>query len=105
MNQTFNAIKLNELDNVAVVLKNVEPGQLLTIKGFNEKILVMKNIPYGHKVATSHIRNNERIIKYGECMGISTAEILPGYHVHVFNVRGLKEEERYVNNEEHISTQ
>jgi hypothetical protein len=54
----------------------------------------MEKIPYGHKIATDFIPKDSKIIKYGECMGISTEEINPGYHVHVFNVRGLKEEER-----------
>ena len=36
------------------------------------------------------------MIKYGERMGIATADIEPGEHVHVHNVRGLKPEERGV---------
>jgi altronate dehydratase len=104
MKQTFNAIKINENDNVAVALKNIKAGDWLSVQGDNEKIKVMTNIPYGHKIATTFISKEGKIIKYGECMGISTEEIHPGYHVHVFNVRGLKEEERLTTLKGHSHT-
>ncbi|WP_216701231.1 UxaA family hydrolase [Priestia filamentosa] len=94
MNQTFNAIKLNKADNVAVALMNIKQGEYLSIKGEDKILQVMENIPYGHKIATVFINKEEKIIKYGECMGISTEDIYQGYHVHISNVRGLKEEER-----------
>ncbi|WP_299092040.1 UxaA family hydrolase [uncultured Metabacillus sp.] len=94
MRQKFNALKLNEKDNVAVALRSIEPGEFLSVQGDIGTIKVMEKIPYGHKIATDFIPKSAKIIKYGECMGISTEEINPGYHVHVFNVRGLKNEER-----------
>ncbi|MCY8234454.1 UxaA family hydrolase [Priestia endophytica] len=94
MIQKFNAIKLNEADNVAVALTNIKQGEYLSIKGKDDKLQVMENIPYGHKIATVFIRKEEKVIKYGECMGITTEAIYEGYHVHTSNVRGLKEEER-----------
>ena len=94
MSRKFNALKLNENDNVAVALRGIKEGEWLSIQGDEGKVQVMQNIPYGHKIATAFIPKDAKILKYGECMGISTEEIQPGYHVHVFNVRGLKEEER-----------
>ncbi|MFK9093025.1 UxaA family hydrolase [Bacillus salipaludis] len=94
MSRKFNALKLNATDNVAVALRSIHEGEWLSIQGDSEIVQVMQKIPYGHKIATTLIPKDAKIIKYGECMGISTEEIQPGYHVHVFNVRGLKEEER-----------
>ncbi|MBM7551601.1 UxaA family hydrolase [Thalassobacillus pellis] len=94
MQQKYNAILLNEKDNVAVALRTIKAGETLSIQGVNEKIKVMETIGYGHKICLSYISENAKIIKYGECMGMSTEKILPGYHVHVFNVRGLKSSER-----------
>jgi altronate dehydratase small subunit len=94
MSQKLNALKLNENDNVAVALRGIKEGEWLSIQGDIGKIQVLQKIPYGHKIATTFVPKDGKIIKYGECMGISTEDIQPGYHVHVFNVRGLKEEER-----------
>jgi altronate dehydratase small subunit len=94
MSQLYNALILNHEDNVAVALRSLQPGEHLSIQGNDRAIQVMESIPYGHKIALEPIAADSKIIKYGECMGISTEDIMPGYHVHVFNVRGLKEEER-----------
>ncbi|MER2089754.1 MAG: UxaA family hydrolase [Sporosarcina sp.] len=102
MELKYNALKLNENDNVAVALTNIKAGELLSIQGVDEKLKVEDAIAYGHKIATAYIGLEKKIIKYGECMGISTAEIHPGHHVHVFNVRGLNEEERLSSLKEHV---
>jgi altronate dehydratase small subunit len=94
MSKKINALKLNENDNVAVALTSINEGEWLCIQGDQGEVQAMQKIPYGHKIATTFIPKNAKIIKYGECMGISTEDIQPGFHVHVFNVRGLKEEER-----------
>ncbi|WP_051404991.1 UxaA family hydrolase [Bacillus cihuensis] len=104
MDKKYNALKLNPNDNVAVALKNLKSGELLSIQGEKDQIKVMEDISYGHKVATSYIKNEGKIMKYGECMGIATAEISPGFHVHVFNVRGLKNEERDHSFIDHVDT-
>jgi altronate dehydratase len=40
----------------------------------------------GHKFALSPIAKGEDVIKYGECIGQTTAAIARGEHVHVHNV-------------------
>lgn len=94
MENKFNAIRLNDNDNVAVALRNIRTGESVTIQGLDGEITVKKGIPYGHKIALRDIGAGERVLKYGECMGITTEEIPKGYHVHVSNVRGLNDEER-----------
>jgi len=92
----YNAIRLNENDNVAVALKNIRTGEIIKIQGLDGKTEVKKGIPYGHKIALRDIGVEEKVLKYGECMGVTTEKIPKGYHVHVSNVRGLNNEERAV---------
>ena len=72
-------LKVNENDNVAVVFaENVKAGQALNVrdkKGNIEVVTLLSDVPYGHKVATKAIVKGTPIIKYGEELGISTADI------------------------------
>jgi len=88
-----NAIRLNENDNVAIALVNIRRDKSALIQGIDEEVKVKKGIPYGHKIAIEFIGVGEKVLKYGECMGIATEDIPKGYHVHVSNVRGLNDEE------------
>ncbi|HLR52774.1 MAG TPA: UxaA family hydrolase [Candidatus Avamphibacillus sp.] len=94
MDEQFNALMLDEKDNVAVVLQTLRAGDLLSIQDEVKKVEVIKSIPYGHKAALSPIPKDHRIYKYGECMGIATQDIEEGDHVHESNVRGLTEEDK-----------
>lgn len=94
MSQKFNALRLNIHDNIVVALQTIEIGEEVHFKDNDIIILASNQIPYGHKIALCDIPCGGKIIKYGECMGISTQDILKSQHVHVHNVRGLNEEER-----------
>ncbi len=62
-------IVINEKDSVAVTL---------TGEG---------NIPAGHKIALKDISRGEKIIKYGEVIGVAKEDIKKGDWVHVHNVK------------------
>ncbi|ANU14551.1 UxaA family hydrolase [Planococcus halocryophilus] len=94
MEKKYNALRLHETDNVAVALENLKTGEKLVVQGLDTEIILQINIPYGHKVAVSTILQDQKILKYGECMGIATEDIPAGNHVHVSNVRGLNEEDK-----------
>jgi altronate dehydratase small subunit len=47
-------------------------------------------IPFGHKVAIVAIRQGETVVKYGASIGRATADIAPGEHVHVHNLRSVR---------------
>ena len=83
-------LKVNENDNVAVVFtENLKKGNLLRVKdqkGNVQEILLLTDIPYGHKVAVNNIFIGDPILKYGEEIGKATAEIKKGEHVHVHNL-------------------
>lgn len=94
MEQKYNALRLHETDNVAVALENLKMGEQLAVQGLDREVILRINIPYGHKVAVDDIPQDQKILKYGECMGIATEGIAAGSHVHVSNVRGLNEEDK-----------
>jgi hypothetical protein len=46
---------------------------------------VARGVPFGHKVARRRIIRGEAVIKYGVEIGVATADIESGEHVHVHN--------------------
>lgn len=68
-------------DNVAVALKDISKGERIS------GILFKDSIPIYHKVAIQDIPCGNRIIKYGESIGIATRDIKTGEHVHTHNLR------------------
>jgi altronate dehydratase len=75
---------ISEHDNVATALEALEPGRELTVRGGT--VTVRDSIPRGHKVALTTIDAGTAVIKYGSAIGIATAEIEAGRHVHTHNV-------------------
>lgn len=86
------AIMMNNIDNVATVVEAGEIGSELLIggQGRSFSLTVTEKIPFGFKVATKKIARGEKVIKYGEAIGIAIDDILPGQLVHVHNLGGLR---------------
>ena len=90
------AIVINDKDNVATMIAPMKAGATvsLEIQGRTEKIKLLSDIPLGHKFALRDIEQGADVVKYGEPIGMTTARIPKGAHVHVHNVvshRGRKE--------------
>jgi altronate dehydratase small subunit len=81
-------IVIDEKDNVAVALKNLNSGSTVgvNINGHAETLKLMNDIPKGHKFALIDIEEGGAVIKYGEQIGKSTRNIARGEHVHVHNI-------------------
>lgn len=77
--------RINELDNVAVALENVAAGEILSTGAGEFKALT--DVPAGHKIALEPIRSGEKIIKYGNAIGVATCDIEKGCHVHTQNIK------------------
>ena len=77
---------LNEIDNIAVCLVDLEIGEVIGQDGLS--LTIQNHIPRGHKIATKNISKDGGIIKYGERMGHATSDIKIGEHVHTHNVLG-----------------
>jgi altronate dehydratase len=82
------ALVISERDNVATALQPLEPGRELTLAGLT--IPVREAVPSGHKIALRAIHTGEAVIKYGSPIGLATAEIAPGAHVHTHNVASTR---------------
>jgi altronate dehydratase len=77
-------IIISDRDNVATALEALEAGRELAIDG--RVVTVREPIPSGHKIALCPIAAGEAIVKYGSPIGLATAAIEAGRHVHVHNV-------------------
>jgi altronate hydrolase len=71
-------------DNVATALDPLAPGQ--TIEANGRRITVVEAIASGHKMALLGIASGDVVVKYGSPIGIATADIAAGAHVHTHNV-------------------
>ena len=81
-------IRLNPRDNVAVAVKPLRAGDPVEEGGVS--VTPSEPIPAGHKVALGPIHSGAEVVKYGEVIGIATADIAGGAHVHVHNVRSAR---------------
>lgn len=78
-------IRIHKNDNVAVALKPLPEGKTYNIDG-NEVILI-EEIPQGHKFALKDIAGGEDVIKYGFRIGTAKENVEKGGWVHVQNVK------------------
>ena len=82
----FDALVIDRRDNVATALRALEPGSATSNRG---EIYVKTAIPRGHKVALADLSVGDKVVKYGEAVGVVTQELRSGEHVHVHNVGDL----------------
>ena len=86
------AIQIRDVDHVATAVVELRPGENVHVSGIRSGHLIVarERIPVGHKIALRDIGADEEILKYGEPIGIATADIRAGHWVHVHNCRGVK---------------
>jgi altronate hydrolase len=77
-------IQLSDLDNVGVARSPLATGQQVDVGG--EALVARDAIAAGHKLALRSIAAGERVLKYGQTIGLATRDIAAGEHVHVHNV-------------------
>lgn len=77
-------LRVDPLDNVAVSLGELRPGDVVSVAG--RSLTVRDLIPFGHKMALWALRKGDTVIKYGQPIGVANQDIEPGCHVHVHNV-------------------
>jgi altronate hydrolase len=73
--------KINDKDNVAVALEKLKKGEII------DNIKLLDDIPFGHKVLLSDLKNGENIIKYGNPIGHLTIDCKKGEHIHEHNLK------------------
>ena len=83
-----NGVIIDESDNVVVAIHELEPGAdvVYPLPGGGEgRITCADPIPLFHKIARTDIKKGEKVIKYGEYIGVATRDIRCGEHVHTHN--------------------
>lgn len=80
-----NVIIINEKDNVAVALMDINSGETVILPDERE-ITALSDIPFSHKVALKDFTKDEDIIKYGEIIGQAREDIKQGDWVHAHNL-------------------
>ncbi|MFD2741185.1 UxaA family hydrolase [Sulfitobacter aestuarii] len=83
-----NLIIVDLRDNVATTVANIAAGTVLEQDSTEGTIppSARQAIPSGHKIALVDIHTGEEVIKYGAVIGVATARIAAGDHVHVHNI-------------------
>lgn len=84
-----NAVIIDETDNVVVAIHELKRGDVVTFPlpgGGEETLVARQDIPLFHKLARTDIAQGERVVKYGEYIGVATRDIRRGDHVHTHNL-------------------
>lgn len=86
------AIVIKPIDNVATATSIIPAGTDVVLKINNKdvNVHVTEDIPFGHKFAIRNINDDEKIIKYGEAIGMASEDIKIGEHVHVHNLKPIR---------------
>lgn len=71
-------------DDVGVALRDLRAGE--AVDGPTGAIVLGGNVPAGHKVALRDVPQGARVRKYGQSIGVTTAPIVAGAHVHSHNL-------------------
>ncbi len=88
------AIQIDDRDNVATVTSEVSKGEQLEVLSPQGSILMspeaLGDVPFGHKIALKPRPRGEKVIKYGEVIGVASAVIKVGEWLHTHNVESVR---------------
>jgi altronate hydrolase len=77
-------LRLHADDTVAVATRPLAAGTHLTLAG--AELVVRADVPAGHKVALADLPAGAAVRRYGQVIGLATAPIGRGDHVHAHNL-------------------
>ncbi len=86
------AILLDAADQVATVLQKIQPGETVryrTPKG-DAEVIAAEMIPIFHKIAVRPMPTGSDVLKYGDVIGVLSADVEAGALVHVHNLRSKR---------------
>jgi altronate hydrolase len=86
------ALKLHPSDDVVIAIAPLARGAVLDTVA--EPVVVERDVAAGHKIAVRAVAVGEPVRRYGQVIGVASAAIRPGDHVHVHNLR-LPERARF----------
>ncbi|MDE4542702.1 altronate dehydratase family protein [Thermoanaerobacterium sp. R66] len=78
-------IKINPSDNVAVALRNLKKGDVISLG--DKRLVIADDVPKGHKFALTEIKEGHDVVKYGYPIGHALSDIPEGAWVHTHNIK------------------
>ncbi|MBC8225364.1 UxaA family hydrolase [Candidatus Bathyarchaeota archaeon] len=88
------AIQIDDGDNVATVTSEVSKGEQLEVLSPQGSILTspeaLGDVPFGHKIALKSLAQGDEVVKYGEVIGVASADIEVGEWLHTHNVESVR---------------
>ncbi|MDB5525248.1 MAG: Galactarate dehydratase, partial [Rhizobium sp.] len=95
-------IILNPIDDVGVARQKISKGEAT---GY-EQLVAKDLIGRGHKIALKAIKSGQEVHKFGQVIGVATADIEAGRHIHLHNLQMIPSEHEYQmgtgNGDEHL---
>lgn len=79
---------VNARDNVGTALEPLDVGR--RVRAGNHTILAVDPIARGHKIALCAIAAGATVVKYGCPIGVASADIPEGAHVHTHNLASTR---------------
>jgi altronate hydrolase len=80
---TRQALRISDEDNVVIALRDLAAGTIV------DSVTLSSDVSAGHKIAIRPIPAGEMVVKYGYPIGVATAAIAPGEHVHSHNLKSV----------------
>ncbi|MBT3284450.1 UxaA family hydrolase [Candidatus Bathyarchaeota archaeon] len=84
------AIQIDAKDNVATATSIVEAGDEVEVLSPDGDVVLkakpVEQIIFGHKIALTDLKVGDKIVKYGQVIGIASKEVKVGAWLHTHNV-------------------
>lgn len=81
---TTDAVFLHRDDNICVATRQLAAGTHIVVG--DQALTLNSPVKLGHKIALVRIPRGQRVVKYGQAIGVATADIEPGDWVHTHNL-------------------
>ena len=81
-------LQLSTSDNVGTTVDDLSEGTKIDSDG--RDVVLVEDVPFGHKVALESVEAGENVRKYGEIIGTATQPIDVGEWVHTHNCESTR---------------
>jgi hypothetical protein len=84
------AIQIDAKDNVATATSIVEAGEEVEVLSPDGDVVLkakpVERIIFGHKIALTDLKVGDKIVKYGQVIGVASKDVKVGEWLHTHNV-------------------
>lgn len=91
---TKRALIMDPVDDVATVIDAVAAGDTVSVRTKSgdtvDELVALEDIPRFHKICLAPLATGQLAHKYGEVIGVMTADVARGGYVHVHTIESVK---------------